>query len=150
MYFLDYLRYGKISLPMTVPRDVFLRDMEFYGFLDLAKTVKEGGNLVDDSFNVDECDAHRHATSHLLHCFESCRRNLETARNEMKALETKVLYIQHAMVYAKRYIFDLRDGATLEVDLLQRNDDDLLNRCLAKFGLTLVRGGNELVHIDTL
>ena len=42
---LDYLRYGSISLPVTVSKDMFLRDLDFYGIVpedDTVKTYSEG------------------------------------------------------------------------------------------------------------
>jgi hypothetical protein len=37
---LDYLRYGSITLPMTVSKETFLRDMNFYGIVHVEGTVK--------------------------------------------------------------------------------------------------------------
>lgn len=37
---LDFLRYGNITLPMTVSREMFLRDMDFYGIVHNEGTVK--------------------------------------------------------------------------------------------------------------
>jgi hypothetical protein len=37
---LDYLRYGSITLPMTVSKEMFLRDMDFYGIVHHEGTVK--------------------------------------------------------------------------------------------------------------
>jgi hypothetical protein len=31
-YVLDYFRYGKMPLPLSVPREMLLLDMEYYGF----------------------------------------------------------------------------------------------------------------------
>ena len=39
-YFLDYLRYGSITLPIAVSKDMFLRDLDFYGILPSKGTVK--------------------------------------------------------------------------------------------------------------
>ena len=37
---LNYLRYGSISLPITVSKDMFLRDLDFYGILPVEGSVK--------------------------------------------------------------------------------------------------------------
>ena len=39
-FVLDYLRYGSITLPMTVSKEMFLRDMDFYGIVHVEGTVK--------------------------------------------------------------------------------------------------------------
>jgi hypothetical protein len=39
-FVLDYLRYGRIVLPMTVSKEMFLLDMDFYGILHDEGTVK--------------------------------------------------------------------------------------------------------------
>jgi hypothetical protein len=54
---LDYLRYGSITLPITVSRDMFFRDMDFYGIVlgegtvktcTEAWSVKEGANRLEE------------------------------------------------------------------------------------------------------
>ena len=37
---LNYLRYGSITLPNTVPKDMFLRELDFYGINTAEGTVK--------------------------------------------------------------------------------------------------------------
>ncbi len=40
-FVLDYLRYGRITLPMTVSREIFLLGMDFYGIAhEVGTTVK--------------------------------------------------------------------------------------------------------------
>jgi len=39
-HILDYLRYGSISLPLNVSKDMFLRDMDFFGIVPEEGTVK--------------------------------------------------------------------------------------------------------------
>lgn len=40
-YVLDYLRYGSITLPITISKDVFLRDLDYYGIpLPIEGTIK--------------------------------------------------------------------------------------------------------------
>jgi hypothetical protein len=39
-FVLDYLRYGRITLPMTVSREMFLLDMDFCGIVHQEGTVK--------------------------------------------------------------------------------------------------------------
>ena len=50
-YCLDYLRYGKVSLPITVPLGAWLRDMDFYGF-QVDKL-----NMWDVKLSIDEDEA---------------------------------------------------------------------------------------------
>jgi hypothetical protein len=53
---LDYLRYGSITLPMTVSKDKFLRDMNFYGIVHTEGTVKTSSEAwvaqVDNRLNA--------------------------------------------------------------------------------------------------
>ena len=39
-FVLDYLRYGRITLPMTISKEMFLLDMDFYGIAHEEGTVK--------------------------------------------------------------------------------------------------------------
>ena len=39
-FVLEYLRYGSITLPISVSKDMFLRDLDFYGILPRKGTVK--------------------------------------------------------------------------------------------------------------
>ena len=42
---LDYLRYGRITLPITVSRAMFLRDLDFYGVLHNDQSVTSGAEV---------------------------------------------------------------------------------------------------------
>jgi len=39
-YVLDYLRYGSISLPITIEKEMFLRDLDYYGIVPTPGTVE--------------------------------------------------------------------------------------------------------------
>ena len=43
---LDFLRYGRVSLPLTVARDAFLRDMDYYGIEVDASLIGVAGPVV--------------------------------------------------------------------------------------------------------
>ncbi|KAL3778352.1 hypothetical protein HJC23_013812 [Cyclotella cryptica] len=38
---LNYLRYGRITLPITIPKDMFLQELEFYGIVPGEGTISE-------------------------------------------------------------------------------------------------------------
>ena len=44
-YVVDYLRYGKVSLPLTVPREMFFLDMGFYGFTSVDNDAVRSADL---------------------------------------------------------------------------------------------------------
>ena len=43
---LNYLRHGGITLPITIPKDMFLRELEFYGI------VPENGTISEDLYTI--------------------------------------------------------------------------------------------------
>lgn len=45
---LEYLRYGSIELPMTIPRSMFERELDYYGIISSEDTINDqGGGLAD-------------------------------------------------------------------------------------------------------
>ncbi|KAL7550700.1 hypothetical protein ACHAWF_013920 [Thalassiosira exigua] len=40
-YVLDYLRYGSINLPITIPKTTFDRDIDYYGIKAAEGTIKQ-------------------------------------------------------------------------------------------------------------
>ena len=52
-YVLDFLSYGKVSLPLTVSRDMFLLDMGYYGFQTLHDDAVRSTTLAYTSTSSD-------------------------------------------------------------------------------------------------
>jgi hypothetical protein len=53
---LDFLRYGRVSLPLTVAPKAFLRDMDYYGIaVDDASMVDVGGPFAQAATCIVEC-----------------------------------------------------------------------------------------------
>ena len=56
-YVLYYMRYGKVSLPITVSREMFLLDMEYYGFTsvdtDNSHSTPALSQIDDDNSNKE-------------------------------------------------------------------------------------------------
>ena len=139
-YVLDYLRYGKVSLPITVPKDMFLYDMEFYGFVVVNETVA-GSNSLDDLSSIIKQAPIVQGISPI---FQMIKNNQET----IEKCELETLFLEKAMEYAKRYIFEKRSTTylivftyTSDADKKLFNDicknKDLFERCLAQCGLRL-------------
>ena len=40
-YVLNYLRYGRVTLPDTIPEDMFLLDLDFYGIEPIRRTASD-------------------------------------------------------------------------------------------------------------
>ena len=65
---LDYLRYGSITLPAMIPKDMFLRDLDFYGIIPdqgTVKTYSEGwaNEVVRREERIKNIDAEKKALS---------------------------------------------------------------------------------------
>ncbi|KAL7533678.1 hypothetical protein ACHAWF_004585, partial [Thalassiosira exigua] len=59
-YVLDYLRYGSIDLPITVPKATFDREIDYYGIRSVEGTINgESIYQVADSFHSNYCLAKR-------------------------------------------------------------------------------------------
>ena len=52
---MDFLRYGRVSLPLTVARDAFLRDMDYYGIEVDASLIGVTGLVVQGATSILEC-----------------------------------------------------------------------------------------------
>lgn len=89
-YVLDYLRYGKVSLPFTVPREMFLLDMEYYGFSSVDKdTARSSLNFLQ----IDDSDANKQAMMHIRRSFETTENDINTSMLLEKAREYALLYV---------------------------------------------------------
>jgi hypothetical protein len=178
-YVLDYLRYGKVSLPLSIPKEMFLLDMEYYGFAyrNDNDTDKEVTRSTLDPSQIDEIDAIKQATLKLSEIILSTNKEIVALRKEKDKQEKEIKYLEMAMEFAKKYIFNIRDTKTLQVSLAadegnrfvwdfqskayvqvprDEKDDELLNRCLARFSLKVTKteikpwNGQTFHFIDTI
>ena len=131
-YFLDYLRYGSITLPIAVSKDMFLRDLDFYGILPRKGTVKTSSeswavqvkdyhdkmkNLEKERKNLEDINdidllANHCASQYILGC---CRFGVGLAKDRDKA---------------DRKLYDAAVSATGKYK-------ETLQNSLSKFGLRL-------------
>jgi hypothetical protein len=77
-YSLDYMRADKVWLPLNIPKEAFLDDLDFYGFEDVDPRKIHGG-----SSNLA-------AAQHLLKCKEEHEEFLSTCKTNVKAAEMNV------------------------------------------------------------
>ena len=166
-YVLDYLRYGKVSLPLTVPREMFLLDMEYYGF---SSVNNDTARSTLAPTQIDNHDASKQAALHLRRCFqhslkETSEKNLESLVLE-KATEYAHQYFGQQMektgalrvhVAVKGVAGSEEHAKTLSFRTYLNDEHNkkeekyrLLISCLARFGLQLKK--NEPFHmtIDTM
>ena len=142
-YVLYYMRYGKVSLPITVSREMFLLDMEYYGFNSVDNDTAR--STLNPS-QIDDSDANKQAMMHI-------RRSFQTAENERTTSITTSIILEKAMEYAFLYIGNKSSTVPISENLHKplgeansekfyqylnenyQNNYKLFNRCLARFGL---------------
>ena len=139
---LDYLRYGSITLPMTVSKEMFLRDMDFYGIVHVEGTVKTTSEAW--AAQVDN----RHKTL----------RTLEAERSHLELVNDIDLLANYC---AGQYLLgtrQLRVGASIEGNDPDKATKDKLSRTASQvrpdgkyketFQGSLSKFGLRLVEID--
>jgi hypothetical protein len=133
---LDYMRADKVWLPLNIPKEAFLDDLDFYGFEDVDPHKIHGGS------------SHMAAARHLHKCKEehdnfllTCKENVNatetTSKCEEVAYECFTSFIQGnllAMVYTTDYVL----YSSVEVAVANQA---VFQDHLAKYGLALVTGG---------
>mmetsp|Transcript_12792 Transcript_12792/g.18361 ORF Transcript_12792/g.18361 Transcript_12792/m.18361 type:complete len:210 (+) Transcript_12792:86-715(+) len=102
---LDYLRYGKVSLPFTVPLEMFLLDMEYYGFNSVDNDTAR--STLNPS-QIDDNDANKQAMMHI-------RRSFLTAQKDTTTSRTTSMILEKAMEYALLYVGLKSSTTPLEV-----------------------------------
>ena len=155
-YVLYYMRYGKVSLPITVSREMFLLDMEYYGF---RSADKDTARSTLTPSQIDDSDASKEVLVRCATVFQTAYLSVQAMNKTKRELETEICCLEKAMEYARLYM----DRTTIGVTTLYvnhyvqgaagseertkstqfhnylhgsiSNNHELFNRCLAKFGL---------------
>jgi hypothetical protein len=124
-YSLDYMRGDKVWLPLNIPKEAFLDDLDFYGFEDVDPRKIHGGS------------SHMAAVRHLFNCKEeheeflsACKRNVEAAERTRECEE--VAYACFARYSRGKSLSFTSTDATL-FSSVEFHDH------LAKYGLVLVK-----------
>jgi hypothetical protein len=111
---LDYLRYGMVALPKTVFKEMFLKDMDFYGL----SVVNEGITIKHDCVTVFQQTKHLEVVQTLIHLAEVCvvqvcgmgladlisktpSFNMHTSSHKMSSDALRVLQMGNAHVYVE-------------------------------------------------
>ena len=87
---LDFLRYGRVSLPLTVARDSFLRDMDYYGIEVNESLIGVGGFVTQ-------------AATCILEWRKQSQKDVMAVGVEMKELKSKIARIELAEECFLRY-----------------------------------------------
>ncbi len=143
---LHYLRYGTVSLPMTVPRDNFLRDLDFYGIVAVEGTI-------------DCASSSLQAARHMLLCEREHSQKLKEFDAKIHELQMRKRYtilahecfLRHSKDGSMTFDFSpehkmyemARVGfGPLYLDLdgkyMDRYDEELFNEHLSEYGFTAV------------
>ena len=85
---LDYLRYGSITLPITVSREMFLRDLEYYGIVPVVGTVKPGLEEDINEVKRDVKAIKRDVMAFTDEC-DSLKSGIMRAREDVSVIERK-------------------------------------------------------------
>lgn len=129
---LQYLRYGHVSLPLSISKSAFLQDMDFYGITVPA------GSITDDSV-VDDSKANLQAARRLMALEQECH-----ARSAELMIERECVIVAYECF--KEYVrtgslavtIKDREINPMATNVCFRRDTQLFNKCLAKYGLCQV------------
>eukprot|EP00590_Aulacoseira_subarctica_P007898 CAMPEP_0172424558 /NCGR_PEP_ID=MMETSP1064-20121228/26423_1 /TAXON_ID=202472 /ORGANISM="Aulacoseira subarctica , Strain CCAP 1002/5" /LENGTH=241 /DNA_ID=CAMNT_0013166773 /DNA_START=245 /DNA_END=970 /DNA_ORIENTATION=+ len=176
---LDYMRYGKVSLPITVSRETFLLDMEYYGFTSVDTN---NSHSTPELSQIDDSESNKEVILRCVNIFQTknlalaaMKKSKEKLEESKKRLELEIICFEKAKEYAHLYIGKTSGKSALKVNhqiagakgskehmkseqffsYLQdnmSNDYKMLNSCLAGYGLkAIVFPYNfEYITIDAL
>lgn len=144
-YCLDYIRYGKVYLSLSVSKGAVLQDLDYYG-ID-----------VEDASTIDEGSASLAAASHMARSESQHTKTLQEYDNEIREIQRKRRYIVVAHACFKMYS---KNGSLVNLtfdpdwasqksgkpsaqhvlyeqafDAVHFFDKAFFNKCLAKHGL---------------
>jgi hypothetical protein len=142
-HILQFLRYGRVSLPLMISKTAFLRDLEFYGIHVPVEDVD--GSIVEDC--IDESNANLQAAHRII----SLNRECKYKANELKE-EREYILVAHECF--KEYIrtgsltVTIKDPdiVPLATNVCHKHDMECFNKYLAKYGLRHVEATNTYSH----
>jgi hypothetical protein len=140
-YCLDYMRRNEVWIPLSVPKEALLQDLDYYGFEDVDPSKIHAGS------------SYMEAAKTLLKCKEehdnfllTCKENVKAAETNVKAAEMTIKCAEVAYACFVRF----SQGKSLEIffpsrepELYSSAKDAVANPAvfqdrLAKYGLALV------------
>lgn len=145
---LNYLRYGSVVLPRTVSKEMFLRDMDYYGIVaEEGSVLEQNESVVMKAVNLQKCKK---------------KKEIKEKEEELKDIENRALLLELAARCHQLYIrksYDASEANTFSVEILQdpegANEDKarlydtakllhdsnehrpLFDSCLSVYGLAL-------------
>ena len=101
---LDFLRYGRVSLPLTVARDAFLRDMDYYGIEVDASLIGVAGPVVQGATCV--LNRRKHMKMETIAIQEEIASLARTTQAETKRLQARIASLEITDECFARYSLD--------------------------------------------
>lgn len=121
-YILNYLRYGEVVLPHNMPKEGFLRDLDFYGIPIEEGVIRKENSFVSKPLK-DIVDAAREK-EHMIICLGLIKDYTEHSRDVFKGI----------IVNDRNYCREICGKTVCIYDY----EEKVLNRCLAKFGFKII------------
>ena len=138
---LHYLRYGTVSLPLTVPRDNFLRDLDFYGIVAMEGTIDCASSSLQAAQHMALCEREY---SHKLKEFDAKIRELEMRKSF--TIIAHECFLRHSKDGSMTFQFRSKTNKqspehkmfeiALETFSSKRIDTELFNEYLSEYGFT--------------
>ncbi|KAL7468547.1 hypothetical protein ACHAXS_008766 [Conticribra weissflogii] len=114
---LDYLRYGSVTLPNSIHRDMFLRDLDFYGI------VLEEGSVKSTSLASEAVDLKIAIT------------NIDDKKEELEAKRDILLFANYC--YRRIFSSSITSGQSHIGISVSHKDEDLKKECSSNFFLNI-------------
>ncbi len=136
---LHYLRYGTVSLPLTVPRDNFLRDLDFYGIVAVDGTIDCASSSLQAARHMALCEREH---SQKLKEFDAKIRELEM-RKRFTILAHEC-FLRHSKDESMTFEFQqstenkMYEIAKAAFGSMTCYDEELFNEHLSEYGFTAV------------
>ena len=131
---LQYLRYGHVSLPLSISKSAFLQDMDFYGI-----SVPQG-SVTDDSV-VDDSKANLQAANRLITLGHECHARASELMAERECVIVAYeCFKEYVRTGSLAVTIKDREINPMATNVCFRRDNQMFNKCLAKYGLCQVEG----------
>lgn len=139
-YVLDYMRDGEVHLPLSVPKESFILDLEYFGFVDIdPQSIHDGYGSVEAVKQIARCEA-------------LYQQELEKCHRTVRMFQKKITYLNvaHAcfLSYTRSGILSELYLGDYSLNLMTLKDDinsafdsfnkELFDECLQIHGLKYI------------
>jgi hypothetical protein len=140
---LDYMRVDKVWLPIDIPKEAFLDDLDFYGFEDVDSRKIHGGS----SYLAAARHLSKRKREHE-EVLSTCRKNVKAAETTSKCEDVAYeCFLRLSQGKSLKMFFSCKSEPELSISAAAAiSNKPVFQEHLAMYGLELVKGEYNAIH----